>query len=147
MRTRARRDQSHLLRCATRKELWWNRFSSRSRELTSATTRRVERLYRWYLDREDEENDDEDDKENDRTNSKCSRYHPGAAIQKFLNEYYFEPLAKLANKHEGTVLNFAALRVAYFEGDKGEGEDVEAMKTTTMMMTTTTKKKKKRKLL
>ena len=68
---------------------------------------RVERLYRWYLDREDEENKDEDDKENDRTNSKCSRYHPGAAIQKFLNEYYFEPLAKLANKHEGTVLNFA----------------------------------------
>ena len=71
--------------------------------------RRVERLYRWYLDqREDEENDeDDDDKENDRTNSKYSRYHPGAAIQKFLNEYYFEPLAKLATKHEGTVLNFA----------------------------------------
>ena len=90
------------------------------RARASGHARRVERLYRWYLDqREDEENDeDDDDKENDRTNSKYSRYHPGAAIQKFLNEY-FEPLAKLATKHEGTVLNFAAHTC--LREDKGEG--------------------------
>ena len=34
-------------------------------------------------------------------------HHPGVAIQKYLNENYFEPLAKLASKHKGTVLNFA----------------------------------------
>ena len=38
----------------------------------------------------------------------------------------------------------ATPRVAYFEGDKGDGEDVEAMMTITMMMMTKKKKKKKK---
>ena len=77
---------------------------------------RVDQLYRWYLDREAKNDFDEDEERNDRSNtttsSRCCCYHhhqhhPGVAIQKFLNENYFEPLAKLASKHEGTVLNFA----------------------------------------
>ena len=71
---------------------------------------RVDRLYRWYLDREEkEEAPAGEERRNDRrTNNTATRYHhPGVAIRKFLNEHYFEPLAKLASKHEGTVLNYA----------------------------------------
>ena len=77
---------------------------------------RVDQLYRWYLDREGKDFD-EDEERNVRGNtttssSRCCyhhqyHHHPGVAIQKYLNENYFEPLAKLASKHEGTVLNFA----------------------------------------
>ena len=74
-------------------------------------------LYRWYLDREGKDFD-EDEERNERGNTptsslRCCYHHhhhhhyPGVAIQKYLNENYFEPLAKLASKHKGTVLNFA----------------------------------------
>ena len=71
---------------------------------------RVDRLYRWYLDREVKGEDParEEIRNDRRTNNTATRYHhPGVAIRKFLNEHYFEPLAKLASKHEGTVLNYA----------------------------------------
>ena len=78
---------------------------------------RVDQLYRWYLDREGKDFD-EDEERNERGNTTTSslrccyhhhhhHHHPGVAIQKYLNENYFEPLAKLATKHKGTVLNFA----------------------------------------
>ena len=78
---------------------------------------RVDQLYRWYLDREGKDFD-EDEERNERGNTPTSsvrccyhhhhhHHHPGVAIQKYLNENYFEPLAKLASKHKGTVLNFA----------------------------------------
>lgn len=77
---------------------------------------RVDQLYRWYLDREGKDFD-EDEERNERGNTTTSslrccyhhhhHHHPGVTIQKYLNENYFEPLAKLASKHKGTVLNFA----------------------------------------
>ena len=79
---------------------------------------RVDQLYRWYLDREGKDFD-EDEERNERGNTTTSslrccyhhhhhhHHHPGVAIQKYLNDNYFEPLAKLASKHKGTVLNFA----------------------------------------